>query len=343
MKYISLFSGIGGFEIAIHNIFSDAECIGYSEIDKFAIQVYSHHFPTHMNLGDITKLEKEHIQSIVQKAGGCDLIVGGFPCQNLSCVGRPHKNCNTDGLYGPKSGLFWDMLRVIDWIQSANPKEVKLNILIENNASMSNINKKLITDNLQSLFNYPIWMTKLNGADFGVQTRRRLYWTTWEVGSLPIECTQTWNDVLLPLEECTDYVSHNTIINTGNKKYPSSTNNYCYLTSTKNNRWKFNHSSINMVSKWQKKYHSDNQNDKATPFIRGRKFDNFLLDRREGDGNIIVRHFDTAEIERLFFIPNGWVGNLCSKTRSSMLLGNTVITRVIEYILTDYSNAKKPP
>jgi site-specific DNA-cytosine methylase len=39
-----LFSGIGGFELAIHSVFPNAECVGYSEIDKYAIKTYRKHF-----------------------------------------------------------------------------------------------------------------------------------------------------------------------------------------------------------------------------------------------------------------------------------------------------------
>ena len=50
-RYLSLFSGIGGFESAIHSVFPAAECVGYSEVDKFALRCYQHHFPNHVNLG----------------------------------------------------------------------------------------------------------------------------------------------------------------------------------------------------------------------------------------------------------------------------------------------------
>jgi site-specific DNA-cytosine methylase len=49
MNYFSAFSGIGGFELWIQRVLPDAKCIGYSEIDKFAIKTYSHHFPDHQN------------------------------------------------------------------------------------------------------------------------------------------------------------------------------------------------------------------------------------------------------------------------------------------------------
>lgn len=194
MKYISLFSGIGGFEIAIHNIFPEAICVGYSEVDKFAIKVvYEHHFPDHRNLGDVTEITEQAIKELVEGCGGIDLVVGGFPCQNLTSMARSN-NCNSNGLDGPKSGLFWNMINILTWIQRYQNNE--LNILIENNASMTTLNKQLITENLQNIFNNRVFVKLLNGSDFGVQARRRLYWTLWDIDTVNIVCHQTWNDVL---------------------------------------------------------------------------------------------------------------------------------------------------
>ena len=39
MKYFSMFSGIGGFELGIELSNIDAECVGYSEVDKYAISI----------------------------------------------------------------------------------------------------------------------------------------------------------------------------------------------------------------------------------------------------------------------------------------------------------------
>lgn len=93
MKYLSLFSGIGGFEIGITKAVPDAECIGFSEIDPYASAIYQYHFPEtitkrtkggsiefkrgHINLGDCTKIEPRDIPDF-------DLLVGGFPCQAFS-------------------------------------------------------------------------------------------------------------------------------------------------------------------------------------------------------------------------------------------------------------------
>ena len=53
-EYFSTFSGIGGFELGINE---RGKCVGYSEIDKYALDVYGRHFPKHTNYGDITKIE----------------------------------------------------------------------------------------------------------------------------------------------------------------------------------------------------------------------------------------------------------------------------------------------
>lgn len=79
MKYLSLFSGIGGFEQGIHTVFPDtAECLGFSEVDKNCISIYKHHFPDHENLGDICEIDFKPFY------GQVDLVVGGSPCKDLS-------------------------------------------------------------------------------------------------------------------------------------------------------------------------------------------------------------------------------------------------------------------
>jgi len=64
MKYISLFSGIGGFEQAIHEVFPDAECLGYSEIDpyvKIRVQKYSCFFSGSYFLGKDLQQDQKYI------------------------------------------------------------------------------------------------------------------------------------------------------------------------------------------------------------------------------------------------------------------------------------------
>lgn len=338
MKYISLFSGIGGFELAIHNTFKEAKCIGYSEVDKFALKVYQHHFPTHTNLGDVTKITEEDIKELIEGEGGCDLLVGGFPCQNLSSLARENKSCNSEGLDGPKSGLFWNMVQVIRWIQTYNPKGKSLHLLIENNASMKKVYKQQITEELQSTYNTPLSCTMLNGADFGVQIRRRLYWTTFPISLKGIECTQTWDDVLLPLVEAKELCITEASIRKGNKLHPHKTNDTTLFLVASSSVHHFE-SRYNPTSKsmWQLGKHTDTERDKSIPMISNGSFEDILVDRRFYDNNhFLARYIHNTEREALFFLPNGWVSDLCSKTRGKRLLGNTVIVRVIEFILSQF-------
>ena len=80
MKAFSMFSGIGGFEIGVEMASQEVEFIGYSEIDKYAIEVYEKHFPGVRNYGDATTIVGEQLPDF-------DLLVGGFPCQAFSVAG----------------------------------------------------------------------------------------------------------------------------------------------------------------------------------------------------------------------------------------------------------------
>ena len=73
IKYLSLFSGIGGFEIGLENSKYEFECIGYSEVDKYAESIYRKQFPNHIGYGDATKIKTNELPDF-------DLLVGGFPC-----------------------------------------------------------------------------------------------------------------------------------------------------------------------------------------------------------------------------------------------------------------------
>jgi DNA (cytosine-5)-methyltransferase 1 len=94
---MSTFSGCGGFELALEG----HECVGFSEIDPYASAVYRYHFPHHPEYGDITEIDADALPAF-------DLLVGGFPCQDLSVAGK------RAGLAGKRSGLFYDVIRILE-------------------------------------------------------------------------------------------------------------------------------------------------------------------------------------------------------------------------------------
>ena len=74
MKYFSMFSGIGGFELGIKYATDNKfECIGYSEVDRYAESIYKRQFPNHIGYGDATEIRTDELPDF-------DLLVGGFPC-----------------------------------------------------------------------------------------------------------------------------------------------------------------------------------------------------------------------------------------------------------------------
>lgn len=83
MKFIDLFSGIGGFRSALEK--NGHECIGFAEIDKYAIQSYKAIYDTEneIEFGDISKIENLH-----ELSNDVDIVVGGSPCQSFSVAGK---------------------------------------------------------------------------------------------------------------------------------------------------------------------------------------------------------------------------------------------------------------
>jgi DNA (cytosine-5)-methyltransferase 1 len=97
LKALSLFSGIGGFDLALNRL--GIEIIGACEIDKYAREIYSKHFPNVPIHNDVTKLDPADLPDF-------DLIVGGFPCQAFSIAG------NRRGFEDTRGTLFFEIARI---------------------------------------------------------------------------------------------------------------------------------------------------------------------------------------------------------------------------------------
>lgn len=100
INYLDLFSGIGGFALGFKQAGWEFDKHYFSEIDKYAIQIYTKHFPEAIAVGDVSKVDGT-------KLGRIDLITFGFPCQDLSIAGK------RAGLAGSRSGLFYEATRLI--------------------------------------------------------------------------------------------------------------------------------------------------------------------------------------------------------------------------------------
>lgn len=100
----SLFSGYGGLDLAVEEVFN-AETVWFSEINEPVARVFAHRWPDAPNLGDITAIDWSAVPPV-------DIICGGFPCQDVSTVGK------MAGLKpGTRSGLWAHMAIAIDALQ----------------------------------------------------------------------------------------------------------------------------------------------------------------------------------------------------------------------------------
>lgn len=98
MKIGSLFSGIGGLELGLER--AGLGTVAWQcEADEYCRSVLAQHWPDVERFTDVR--EMLHPADV-------DLICGGFPCQDLSAA-----NVNGTGLAGPRSGLWFEMLRIV--------------------------------------------------------------------------------------------------------------------------------------------------------------------------------------------------------------------------------------
>ena len=99
IKITSLFSGIGGFEKGFQQADPTIEIVFSSEIDKYARQIYKKNFGVEPH-GDITEINAADVPEH-------DILVGGFPCQDVSIAGK------REGLCGARSGMFFEIIRIL--------------------------------------------------------------------------------------------------------------------------------------------------------------------------------------------------------------------------------------
>ena len=100
LKMCSLFSGIGGLELGLEAAVPGLRTCWQVEQDDFCRQVLAKHWPDSKRFEDVRTVELEDIR-------GADVICGGFPCQDISIAGKGA------GLAGDRSGLWWEMHRLI--------------------------------------------------------------------------------------------------------------------------------------------------------------------------------------------------------------------------------------
>ncbi len=165
INVLSLFDGISVAQQAL--IESDIKVKAYfaSEVDSYCISITQKNFPKTIQLGDIKNIGHGTIARLQNKMiCEIDLLVGGFPCQDLSIAKKDRQ-----GLKGERSGLFWEMIRI--------HKEVKPKWFVyENVASMKKEWKEEILNEIKNI-DKNAYMIEINAALVSAQNRKRVFFT----------------------------------------------------------------------------------------------------------------------------------------------------------------------
>ena len=156
MKVFSLFSGIGGFDIAAKNL--GWEIVGACEKDKYARSIYAKHFPDVTIHNDATKVQAESLPQF-------DMLCGGFHCQAFSVAGKRL------GFNDTRGTLFYEIARI------AKEKRPRY-LLLENVKGLLSHNKG---ETLRAIFRvfdevgYDAEWQVINSKYFVPQNRERIF------------------------------------------------------------------------------------------------------------------------------------------------------------------------
>jgi DNA (cytosine-5)-methyltransferase 1 len=160
MNAVSLFAGVGGFDLAFER--NGVDVIAAVEIDANARGVLKRNFPQTKLFDDVcTVTGKDLINAGFNPREG--IIAGGFPCQDLSVAGK------RAGLDGSRSGLFFEIVRLLD--------ETKAKFFILENvpgllSSQSGADMATVISALDDL-GYSVAWRVFDAQHFGVPQRRR--------------------------------------------------------------------------------------------------------------------------------------------------------------------------
>ena len=170
LKIFEMFAGYGGASFALKKAEIEHECIGYSEIDKFAIQCFEQNHYEECDCVDPIKVSPINYGNCKginpHKLPDFDLLTGGFPCQSFSTAG---KGLGEQDIRGT---LFEDIIRI------AEVKKPKY-MLLENVRGLTFKNHKAtfmkILSELKRI-GYSVDWKVLNSKNFGVPQNRERVW-----------------------------------------------------------------------------------------------------------------------------------------------------------------------
>ncbi len=339
IKYFSMFTGIGGFELGIqrasdkqfatikqdgqgwngnadkveHNVLPTSRvaplCIGYSEIDKYAINTYERQFNGHTNYGDATAINAAELPDF-------DLIVGGFPCQSFSIAGK------RKGFDDTRGTLFFDIARIL---AEKRPRHLVLEnvkgLLSHNGGETFTVILGVLSD-----LGYRVEWQVLNSKDFGVpQNRERVYF----IGHLRGECSGQ----VLPITGTNGkaIVQLNNPTHSNDRVYASDGISPTLNTMQGGNRQPF-------IAAQRGRYDDDGKIvQKLEPRFDGVSNTLTAVQKDNMWYSPKIRRLTPVECERLQGFPDNWTEGESDSQRYKMC-GNAVTVNVVETVMTSLLN-----
>ena len=166
MNVLSLFSGVGGFDLGLEN--AGMKTIYQCEWDKHANSILERHWPQVPRWGDISTLTAKEI---LRHGTPPDVVAWGSPCQDLSVAGK------RAGLEGERSGLFHEGIRIINELRKETNNEYPRISIWENVAGALSSNRGadfgVILDEMAKAGAMVIEWALLDAQHFGIPQRRR--------------------------------------------------------------------------------------------------------------------------------------------------------------------------
>lgn len=158
LKFIDFCAGIGGGRLGLTN--NNLECVGYSEIDYYAQKTYKTFYGNEeKNYGDLTKINAEELPDF-------DLMIGGFPCQTFSVIGK------RAGFNDSRGMIIYSLIDIM------KKKNVSYFILENVKGLVNHNNGKTLKEIVKALKDagYDLEYRVLNSLNYGVpQMRERIY------------------------------------------------------------------------------------------------------------------------------------------------------------------------
>ena len=292
MNCISLFDGISvGYE-SLKRANLPVTSYHASEIDEYAMQVARLNHPDIIHVGDITELDTSKLPPI-------DLLIAGFPCQDLSSLGKGA------GLQGERSGLFFQALRIFD--------EVKPRYWIfENVASMRTAERDKISELLG------VEPIMINSALVSAQTRKRLYWTNIPGVTQPKDKGILLQDILT--SGFADRKKAHTIL----------TNQ---LPETETGLKRYLGKSTGQLAFREQYYAEMDKDTKLKRYPAMQRVIESFGHHKDFERNSVFRHLNVQECEALQTLPKDYTAGI-SKSQRFKCLGNSFTCEVIAHILS---------